>query len=799
MKGTLISADFIKDSSGNFRILELNTDTGFISNTISSRFDFSDFTTILSNNNITEMVVIYKIFQADFISALETHITDNASFITTFTKQIEDTDTIYPTAVTDASDKFILRLAYDENALLDSTYCKERANLQKLFYDNSDTGSIPEFWYSGSDYTVNTLTADVNGHDILPDFVVKTKAEQHTSLDFIKAGNADSSSADRISDLIANFNGLTSGEKTIEKYHYHPSDITDNGKVSGFRKVGIVYGTDIEFVSIGGWRVESFFSLPTSDDLDYLDSSNLISLYDKKHYFELTSNWLRTTTNDAVYEDSVIIKADNSESSAKDIVEDDLLKSMYIEGLPDTDDAEVYRAWSSSGSTLPSGSYVTSSIVENSSNLIGDDYGVIGEIKLANEEKIYTTITKHFLTYSTGSNEYKFLQQFNLDKDDHFLVDSDDNKIQIVDNNVAILESTETGSFYRIDVEDTDSFFLSSSQSAFIVHNAPCFAVGTQISCEDGDKNIEDIEIDDEVWSWNFEANEAQLNRVEQIMEKDWEETIVYTLEDGAEIIATKDHPLYVVELNGYASHTPALTLSDSGLEVSQIEIGHTLLHVDSLKNPDHFINNKSITSIEAGEPQKVYNLQEVAVNNNFYANGFLVHNRACCFAAGTEIMMEDGTIKLIEDITIGDGILGWDSEEGERTRGSVSAINHKDTVGSHAAACISLGNEPSLYTINVAGSNNNSVQTGIEFTPEHPFLTKEGWKSLVPDNAQEPYLSEQEPKTLAVGDMINYNDEWVAIESIEVLSSNADERVYNFTVEGIHSYIANGIIVHNK
>ena len=161
--------------------------------------------------------------------------------------------------------------------------------------------------------------------------------------------------------------------------------------------------------------------------------------------------------------------------------------------------------------------------------------------------------------------------------------------------------------------------------------------------------------------------------------------------------------------------------------------------------------------------------------------------------------MMEDGTIKLIEDITIGDGILGWDSEEGERTRGSVSAINHKDTVGSHAAACISLGNEPSLYTINVAGSNNNSVQTGIEFTPEHPFLTKEGWKSLVPDNAQEPYLSEQEPKTLVVGDEINVDDNWVEIKSIEVVRSNADERVYNFTVNGIHSYIANGIVVHNK
>ena len=96
---------------------------------------------------------------------------------------------------------------------------------------------------------------------------------------------------------------------------------------------------------------------------------------------------------------------------------------------------------------------------------------------------------------ASPSNEYKFLQQFNLDKDDHFLVDSGDNKIQIVDNNVAILESTETGSFYRIDIEDTDSFFISSSQNAFIVHNAPCFVAGTKIHTENGIKNIEDVKV----------------------------------------------------------------------------------------------------------------------------------------------------------------------------------------------------------------------------------------------------------------------------------------------------------------
>jgi glutathionylspermidine synthase len=35
MKGTLFSADFVKDSQGNLRLLEFNTDTGIVQNEIS--------------------------------------------------------------------------------------------------------------------------------------------------------------------------------------------------------------------------------------------------------------------------------------------------------------------------------------------------------------------------------------------------------------------------------------------------------------------------------------------------------------------------------------------------------------------------------------------------------------------------------------------------------------------------------------------------------------------------------------------------------------------------------------------
>ncbi len=100
------------------------------------------------------------------------------------------------------------------------------------------------------------------------------------------------------------------------------------------------------------------------------------------------------------------------------------------------------------------------------------------------------------------------------------------------------------------------------------------------------------------------------------------------------------------------------------------------------------------------------------------------------------------------------------------------------------------MGDEPSLYTIN---------DTEIEFTPEHPFLTKDGWKSLVPDPNQEPYKSEQEPKVLEVGDEINLNGEWKSIESISTVRSDSEEKVYNITVDKLHSYLANGVVVHNK
>ena len=71
------------------------------------------------------------------------------------------------------------------------------------------------------------------------------------------------------------------------------------------------------------------------------------------------------------------------------------------------------------------------------------------------------------------------------------------------------------------------------------------------------------------------------------------------------------------------------------------------------------------------------------------------------CFADGTQISLANGDVKNIEDIVVGDLVIGWNGESLDTSE--VTAIDHRHTVGSHADACKQLGDEPSLYTLNIS------------------------------------------------------------------------------------------------
>jgi len=638
MKGTLISSDFIKDSSGNYKFLELNTDAGISNTFIENYLDLSPFINFISASSpqIDTVEVVYKPLVADdFVNHLSESLNVSASFVTSFVRHEEDLDTIYPTSPTDSDSKFILRLAYDENAILDSIYAKDSLGALKLLHDNASTSSVGFYFsssYDGEIIEINSLEKSVNNSQY-PDLVQKTAGAANSSVSFLKL-NSGSSATAQINSFISESN--VGGDITTN-FVIH-SDSISSGVAQSVKSYSIIYGTTLSSIHLGSYNTQASFGLPTSSlVLEGTVHTNAKVLSDK-HYLEFSTATRKERRNQhGLYETEKLVSMSGDTLSYGSIVTGSVMKSYHIEGLPNTDDVNEYSSWTNVGATFPLGSEATSSVV---TSILSEsmDHPELVQYKLTGDSEYrYATKGLSLLVYDSGSNITKFVNSQKVDKDTHYLFNASGSLVSIEESNVIILNET-TGSSYAIDVESSDL----------------------------------------------------------------------------------------------------------------------------------------------------------VLTNSNTLGLSFIFHNikpgPVCCFAAGTQITLSDGSTKNIEDIVVDDTVLGWN---GESLKSSVvTAVNHKHTVNSHADACKQLGDEPSLYTIN---------NTGIEFTPEHPFLTKEGWKSLVPDPNQEPYLSEQEPKVLKVGDFILRDGEWEEIDTIGVVRSIPEERVYNITVDVLKSYVANGIVVHNK
>lgn len=139
------------------------------------------------------------------------------------------------------------------------------------------------------------------------------------------------------------------------------------------------------------------------------------------------------------------------------------------------------------------------------------------------------------------------------------------------------------------------------------------------------------------------------------------------------------------------------------------------------------------------------------------------------CFVAGTQIHMYGGEKKNIEDVKLGDLL---SDHSGKQVK--VLELKSYDYNGR-------------IYSVN--GS-------GYFFTPNHPFLTTTGWKSL------DPKKSMQESPDIKVG-MLKVGDTLVKKDGHEVIKTLdykiSKEKVYNFTVSDSHEYIADDFAVHNK
>jgi hypothetical protein len=143
------------------------------------------------------------------------------------------------------------------------------------------------------------------------------------------------------------------------------------------------------------------------------------------------------------------------------------------------------------------------------------------------------------------------------------------------------------------------------------------------------------------------------------------------------------------------------------------------------------------------------------------------------CFMPGTLMTLADGTEKKVEEIIIGDKLLG-----------------QFDTINE-----VKLILSPKTNGRRLTNINNK----GFFVTEDHPFMTTDGWKSCNKEMSNKNY-PQLDVDQLEIGDEIRGEGNKVTeVTSIEYKEVDADTDLHNFTLDGDHTYIANGFVAHNK
>ena len=144
----------------------------------------------------------------------------------------------------------------------------------------------------------------------------------------------------------------------------------------------------------------------------------------------------------------------------------------------------------------------------------------------------------------------------------------------------------------------------------FSMFNPTCFSGDTEVYTSDGLVCIEDVQVGDSVWAYNYETGETELKEVLNVWVKETDEILHVSTSDGETTIdTTTNHPFYVEEKGWVAA--------------GDIEVGDVLYTADG--------DEVEVTDLELenlAEPISVYNLEVADFHTYFVGEyGVLVHN----------------------------------------------------------------------------------------------------------------------------------------------------------------------------
>jgi hypothetical protein len=334
MRAVIVGTDLIKDSDGNYRVLEINTNTD-VHTSITNNLDWDGFKNILTTSGINEVHFIYA--ENNILTELSTDISIKDKFaevcselsIQYFSYEL-DVDSISVPNIEDSFNKLIIRTAYDTTALVDDSYARDKVNFNKLI---SPKGFSTNYYYKSdinTELNFDSLTDLHISAESIPNYIVKTRFPNIKYSVYPKLYKINT-----IEELTELKNSLDATEY-LEEFYTNEENFL-NGKISVIRSLDMFYGGDLSTFNFGVYRMSStipFNSWPAE--------------YDETHQLTKPGRalWLTKFSSNRSVEyfldsDSKVLSSDGLLLGVNDIQVDTTLKTLKLEWIPNTTSGDI--------------------------------------------------------------------------------------------------------------------------------------------------------------------------------------------------------------------------------------------------------------------------------------------------------------------------------------------------------------------------------------------------------------------------------------------------------------------------
>ncbi len=749
--GVIVAYDFIPVNK-ELKLLEVNTNVGIFKEYI-PYFDFLALNKFCQKNKFNKVIGVVNEHwynrgwggsdtpsstpSKDFMRLLENMLSSSGIKFELFPaprhpEPIPEIDTDEKT--------FVLRFSFDPESKID-----ELASDKSLFIDHIKKIGLSSLLPLSGDNLLN----EKYGNSTFPDIVLKNpQLDNKRGVEFWKISEDKTKEFFKKRGIVSRLPQELLGDKRF--FHLEKFIISDTlGKLDQYnlevRGLGLVTNDDVVLLNREPFIDAKRYNLNSDGSLQQIDSHGT-----------------------SFVEDTMVELEDGREKKIQDVVSGDKVKSYDIE---DIDKNTAWRDW-----ILMNWEGMDSlkSVAANVKDVVHKK--TLGYITFNGKYKVTKSAS---VCHADKNWKWQFKSASDIKIGDTLLLSGN----EVVE--VSSIEvSDDIVNTYGIDIEGYDNYFGDRLLAHNIGVGAWCFVAGTKIAMSDGsEKNIEDVELDDEVMSWDEMSNEIKSSKVIGTKQPIHDDMVVIRFSNDVVNENTFDHPYYI-KGKGWCSHSPQLTKERYDMDAELLEVGDVCYQ----RKLDGELEEVEVSFIKENVKEVQTYIIELDNFKTFFANGILTHNkdgsttygytmcgRQNCFLPDQLINMADDSYKNIADVEVGDMVKGWD----EAT----------DTVKNSAVHDIQVKSHDDVYELHL---ENGKV---LKPTGNHPFLTKDkGWTTI---DGHDPNHAGGSGR-LEVGDHVHdINKDWIKVENITPV--DGDHPTYNFIDMEHGTIIADDIITHNS